>query len=1071
MAEPGTSETANQKTTVELTLRGNPPVLDGIKFAEAGRTPADSGKLQNRNLPKAVAIILTKFRAESRLALFRVHSSKKKGCFVRTILNAKNDAQSKSPIHSLANGRFLQLFLKPTGSQPDYLDVDLAGLQPENITVKLDGNDVADGEQLKGLVQKIATTASWELADYRFEINLAAATSPTAKPAQPITPPEEKIPDPIQKLINRAKKLTDDDKFGDAIPVLEKALKLASDAKHISAETKIRLRLGHALFEGREDFTAAERHFRTALELAGEMPSVTRHSALHGLADMLLWAGRLDEAGAVVHASLEVAKSLSDQDAIARSLISLALLERSLGRAETAEKHLDDAIRAFHQLALTLKGEKRQENAHALAVCYQNKAQLKRDDGKLEEALAFHAKVEELHRESGDKLNAGKIHLLTGKLHCANADAEKGFQCFKRAIEIFLELKNQMWMARVAECMARLYAQHERWKEAIEPAFAAVDGFKEAGRSGEQVMALLFAARLAAKHHEWAAREFVRLQIHEISKSAPKDKEAEIMAKLSEQIPRVHEEIAEKVRNHTDLRSLLNEAKSLAEKQQLHEELAECFLAEMYLLTRKEDKERRKQFLEDAIAAMKKALDVTSAPKRRGHLMGELSGLYRSLGNKPESIMWLRRAGELFEQSGDVFGLANYHGSLAELHRENGSLEDEIAAYKKVLELTEGRSFHQLAAGTRINLAASFRFSGDFDKSLALLAEAEAICERHQMKDFIPAIARNRGDIETEQRAGQAASHTLPQMLCSLHQLLRYKPETAVAYLAFWYFAWKTELMAVLRSGPGISLMPVTDDVPRFLEFTAKFNNLADHFLMATTQKPTVAAEKQVLAIPPTWRFPASFPFLGIRKVKSDSAEEEPDAQAEEDAGPPNIRLSGPATMLPPYMFVSVPSDVPGEGHVSTLSTPQMPQEAIDLMTRQPIKELIRLRAAWFPSPRHDSKDAFLTDLRVSHERGLFPVYFDRLPTSDAVRAIGGVQIAIPAAALKPGAQTLTDKWKRALLRITRLGKSNAQTALLDLPDAFAPDASHETASHLEVVLFEFTEIGRKVIHPVLLVR
>lgn len=181
--------------------------------------------------------------------------------------------------------------------------------------------------------------------------------------------------------------------------------------------------------------------------------------------------------------------------------------------------------------------------------------------------------------------------------------------------------------------------------------------------------------------------------------------------------------------------------------------------------------------------------------------------------------------------------------------------------------------------------------------------------------------------------------------------------------------------------------------------------------------------------------------------------------------------VSGPATMLPPYMFVSVPSAVPGEGHVSTLSTPHLPQEAIDLMTRQPIKELIRLRAAWFPSPRHDSKDAFLTDLRVSHERGLFPVYFDRLPTSDGVSAIGGVQMAIPAAALKPEAQTLTDKWKRALLKITRLEKSDAQAALLDLPDTFAPDVSAETASLLEVVLFEFTEIGRKVIHPALLVR
>jgi hypothetical protein len=384
--------------------------------------------------------------------------------------------------------------------------------------------------------------------------------------------------------------------------------------------------------------------------------------------------------------------------------------------------------------------------------------------------------------------------------------------------------------------------------------------------------------------------------------------------------------------------------------------------------------------------------------------------------------------------------------------------------------LIEGRAFYHLAAGTRINLAASFRFRGDFDKALALLVEAEAICERHRLKDFIPAIARNRSDIETEQRAGQAASHTLPQMLCSLHQLLRYRPENAAAYLAFWYFAWKTELMAVFRSGPRISFMLVTDDVTKFMEFAAKFSTLADHFLMATTQKPTVAAENQLLVIPATWRFPVSFPFLFVKKSEKEAAEGTEDEREVNDAVP-LIELSGPATVLPPYIPISTPSEIKGEGHFTALFTPHLPQEAIDLMIQRPIKELVRRRTVWFPSPRHDSKDAFLTDLRVSHERGLFPVYFDHLPTSDFVSVIGGVQIAIPAAALQLGSHTLAEKWKRALLKITRMEKSAAQTALLDLPDAFIPDGNSEAASQLEVVLFEFTNLDRRVIYPAILIR
>ncbi|HKP05417.1 MAG TPA: tetratricopeptide repeat protein [Chthoniobacterales bacterium] len=883
--------------------------------------------------------------------------------------------------------------------------------------------------------------------------------------------PDPEIPARIKKLLDAAKALADADRFTEAIPILKKALSAAIRSKHELAEAKIRIRIGHALFEGREDYAGAQEHFRRVLELAGESPSTIRHAALHGLADMLLWAGKLDEAEAVIHNSLEIAKVLGDQDAAARSLISLALLERSLGRAETAETHLGDAIRTFHQFALTLKGEKRQKNAHVLAVCYQNKAQLKRDDGKLEEALALYAKVEELHRESGDRLNSGKLHLLTGRLYCANADAESGFQSFKRAMEMFLELNNTLWIARTTASVARLFAQHERWEEAAKAALAAKNGFEEANAGEELVESLLFAADVFAQLVKAGFRENVRKQIYDLCKSAPEALKAQVAAKITGQMDRVHAEIDEKVRTDEAIGGFISDARTLAEKEGLHEELAECLLAEIRLLTRKEDKEQRQQILEAAIAVLKKALDATSVPKRRGHLMGELSALFRRLGSRRESMLWLRRAGEIFEQSGDVFGLANFHGSLAELHRENGSLEDEIAAHKRVLELTEGRSFHHLAAGTRINLAASLRFSGDFDNALALLAEAEAICERHRIKDFIPAIARNRSDIETEQRAGQAAAHTLPQMLCSLQQLVRYKPENTVAYLAFWYFAWKTELMAVLRAGPGISLMLVTDDVSQFMEFAAKFSNLADHFLMATTRKPTVAAEEQVLPIPPAWRFPASFPFLGIRQVKAQSTEEEPNAQAEVDAGPPTVRLSGPATMLPPYMFVSVPSKVPGEGHVSALSVPRLPQEAIDLMTRRPIRELVRRRALWFPSPRFDSKDVFLTDLRVAHERDVFPVYYNRLPSSDAVTAIAAVAIPIPASVLKTGGHKLADKWKRALLKITRLGKDEARMALLDLPDALSNDTGSEAASLLEVHLFEFTEIARKVIRPAILVR
>jgi hypothetical protein len=177
-----------------------------------------------------------------------------------------------------------------------------------------------------------------------------------------------------------------------------------------------------------------------------------------------------------------------------------------------------------------------------------------------------------------------------------------------------------------------------------------------------------------------------------------------------------------------------------------------------------------------------------------------------------------------------------------------------------------------------------------------------------------------------------------------------------VAYLAFWYFAWQTELVALVRSGPHLSFMVVTDDVNRFMRFAEKFRHLADHFLMTTSRAPAIKVEAGVLPIPPSWLFPATFPFIFTKRHTPESVSAEQEPRHEEEDLPPRVRLAGPATMLPPYMMIEAKSDVEGEGHMMALSTPYLPQEAIDLMIGRPAKDLIQQRTVWFPIPRFESK-------------------------------------------------------------------------------------------------------------------
>jgi tetratricopeptide (TPR) repeat protein len=461
------------------------------------------------------------------------------------------------------------------------------------------------------------------------------------------------------------------------------------------------------------------------------------------------------------------------------------------------------------------------------------------------------------------------------------------------------------------------------------------------------------------------------------------------------------------------------------------------------------------------------------APKMRGQLIGRISGLYQELGRDSDALSWLHRAGEVFEQAGDVQGLATYYGGLGQALRVQKRLTDEISAYRKMLTLSEGRSFHRTAAAARLSLAKALRFRKEYDEARRLLDEAEAICEQYHFREIIPAIGSCRGKIEKKLEAGQAPSRSLGELLQNLGTLLAYRPERSIAYLPFWYFATQSELLAALRSGPDVSFMVVTDNVESFLRAAGRLGTVADNFLMVTTVEPSVIIEPCILAIPPTWTFPLGFPLLLMKKsVKvAEATEVEEDDGADDVPVLPRIRFVGPAGPMPLYVPVESKSETKGEGHMMALKALSLPQQAIDLMIRQSITTLIERRTLWMASPRCTSRDPFLTDLRVAHERGFFPVYLDRFPASEATTVCAAARVTVPGRA-DGGHAVDAEKWRRALLRIAALPKDEAQSRMLDLPDIFgAGEENEDEVMQIEVVLFEFEEVGKRVVQPAILVK
>jgi tetratricopeptide (TPR) repeat protein len=899
------------------------------------------------------------------------------------------------------------------------------------------------------------------------DIDLAWRRLFAALSASPEPPSENTIPTEIQAELDSIKTLTDADRYSEALPLLEKALAGADASGHATARVKVRLNLAWALYEDREDYAAAERHLRDALILVPVENLDLKHAVLHALGEMLEFSGRLDEARAIVDLTLEVAKRSGKADDIAVSLMSMGLLERALGLHDTAGARIDEAMRLLLQDSLSVPASKKLDHTHLLAVSYMNKALLCRDAGNLEEAMALYRKV--LDQDGVTKLDKGRAHLLCGEVHCTNAEWQKGIECFAKAMECFQDIGNSLWSARAFEDISRLQATHGHWDKAWETMWGAVLEAERAGHPKEQVRYLCAAAELGREWKTRAAREDVSRQMHARAKRASVQEQSAMISDLSAKLDDVSGALEKAIREDKEVRELLDLAKQIAREQGLNESLANCLLHEAYHMIAPEDISAKSDLIIQAVELLKEELQKSQFPKRRGHLMGRISALSAQLGEPHQSLSWLKKAGAVFEKAGDAFGLANYHATRAEIHRADGQFDDEIASYRNVLSIIEGRSFHHLAAGTRINLAAALRQRGEFDEALRLLSEAEELCEKHRFKEFVGAIGRNRSNIENELESARAPAHTLQELLESLRELVEYRPEYAVDYLAFWYFAWKTELLALLRSGPRLSLMVASDDVERFMQFAGEFRQLADHFLMVGSEMPEIEAKAVAFPIPPSWKFPLTFPFMFVKRPAGPEGQVK---KAADDDALPSFHVEGPARNLPPYMLTEGKSGVAGEGHMMAMAAARLPKEAVELMLQRPMQELIERRAIFLPTDRFKKdENRFLIDLRIAHERGLFPVYFGSPPYSDAAAVCGGVEIVVPNKVLSGDQPGTASKWRRALLKLTKVSKDEAQRALLDLPEVFGGTDDGEAATaRIEIRLFEFSDLGRQHFYPVILV-
>src|SRR4029078_11948573 len=126
---------------------------------------------------------------------------------------------------------------------------------------------------------------------------------------------------------------------------------------------------------------------------------------------------------------------------------------------------------------------------------------------------------------------------------------------------------------------------------------------------------------------------------------------------------------------------------------------------------------------------------------------------------------------------GDVQGVANCLGAIAEMYHSQEKLGEELEAYREILTIARGKAMHRVVAGTKINMGNCLISYGQFREAKQLFDEAGELCERHYLKDFEEALTRNQDRVQYFLDASKPAALDFEHLVRELHELVAFFPE------------------------------------------------------------------------------------------------------------------------------------------------------------------------------------------------------------------------------------------------------------------------------------------------------
>lgn len=815
------------------------------------------------------------------------------------------------------------------------------------------------------------------------------------------TPPE------FQILFDEAKSLVEGGKHREAEVKYKEILDRSATTEN--RLVGIRATVGIASQKRTYDIDAARALFRECLEnLKSERSDRIREDVLCKFGDMEALSGNLLEASGLLTEALSIARKLGERQRIAENTTALALVADGNGRLDEAVKLYDEAAELFMTEYQQHNAATQKDAAQGLGICFNNKSVTQRHQLDLVGSLSSLNKALEWFRKSDSQSDLPRVLFLLADAKYAAAKWEEGKNHLEEALKIATQRDDYLWVRRCLDLRARVKFTSGDQKGALQDFSKALNIVRENGTPEEVV--------------------------HNLGKVAV---------------------VSGKCGLKEEARNLLQEALALSERHDLFEDYADAVLDLAGLEDGPDGESQRDKALNTAIVSLERALVGKQVKGRRGFLMGRIGSLHQRMSHWNDALNWFTQAKQVFEEIGNVSGIASCLGSIAEIKRATNLPHEELEAYRQILSLVEGKPLPEIVATTKNNMAHRMMEQGFLREAQQHLVEASQICLNHKLGDLHRHVLRNLDRVEHHIEAEKPPAMSFSDLIHELHELVRFFPEAKDSFLRFWYYSRDAELHGNCRSVLGVKLLIAEDDTQKFLALVSKLSVYSDLNLQVVSTK---------------------YPGFGIDFVPFP-----PDKVLPNKVALPRVSTQGDinfvrferGNMDSPYALTgdSATSKATGNTGVVLFGHARgLPPEASNLMLDLSEKEIISRKVLFFPVERANAPSRLLNDLRIAKEQRLIPVYSQRLPVAEEVGALASIKLLFPVISSlgDGGTPRGVGRVKRKLIQILSLSTEDPVSALTDiageLEDLCATAQARETVDMTGYFL-RFSDHGHLKFH------